>query len=147
MKAFFQDTFEYTYRCNQQLIAVLIKNPETYAEKISLLASHTLNAHHVWNHRIFGVAPVLSVWQNLEISDLKNINNENFEHSKEILYEKELKKTINYTNSKGQNFTNTVSEIFFHIINHSTYHRGQLISLLKTKEMEPIVTDYIFYKR
>ncbi|MEH6764638.1 MAG: DinB family protein [Aequorivita antarctica] len=147
MKAFFQDTFEYTNRCNQQLIEVLIKNPEAYAENISLLASHTLNAHHVWNHRIFGVAPALSVWQHLEISDLQNINNENFEHSEDILHKKELNKPINYTNSKGHNFTNTVSEIFFHIINHSTYHRGQLISLMKTQGMEPIVTDYIFYKR
>ncbi len=147
MKAFFQDTLEYTHRCNQQLIEVLDKNPETYADKISLLASHTLNAHHVWNHRIFGVVPALSVWQHLDIDNLQLINSENFEHSKEILHEKELTKHINYTNSKGQNFTNSISEIFFHIINHSTYHRGQLMNLLKIKGVEPIVTDYIFYKR
>ncbi|MDC8002004.1 DinB family protein [Aequorivita todarodis] len=147
MKAFFQDTFEYTHRCNQQLIEVLINNPETYSEKISLLASHTLNAHHIWNHRIFGVIPALSVWQHLDSNDLQHINNENFEHSKEILQKKELNKLINYTNSKGQNFTNAVSEILFHIVNHSTYHRGQLMSLLKAKGVEPIVTDYIFYKR
>lgn len=147
MKAFFQDTFEYTYSCNQQLIEVLIKNAEVYSEKISLLTSHTLNAHHVWNHRIFGVVPALSVWQHLEIIDLQNINNENFEHSIEILDKKELNKPIKYTNGKGQNFTNTISEIFFHIINHSTYHRGQLMSLLKSKGLEPLVTDYIFYKR
>ncbi|MBK5212978.1 MAG: damage-inducible protein DinB [Flavobacteriaceae bacterium] len=147
MKAFFQDTFEYTYHCNQRLIEELLKNPETYSEKIGLLASHTLNAHHVWNHRIFGVAPALSVWQHLEMDNLQLINNENFEHSKEVLQKNNLNKPINYTNSKGQNFTNTVGEILFHIINHSTYHRGQLISLLKTKGVEPIVTDYIFYKR
>jgi uncharacterized damage-inducible protein DinB len=147
MKAFFQDIFEYTHQCNEQLIKVLINNPETYSIKISHLASHTLNAHHVWNHRIFGVAPALSVWQHLEISELQNINYENFEHSKELLLKKDLNNPINYTNSKGQTFTNTVSEIFFHIINHSTYHRGQLIGLLKTKGVEPLVTDYIFYKR
>src|SRR5690606_723584 len=147
MKAFCQDTFQYTHQCNKQLIEVLIKHPETYSEKISLLACHTLNAHHIWNHRILGIAPALKVWQELEIEDLHFINNENFEHSMEILQKKSLNKAINYTNSKGENFTNTVSEIFFHIINHTTYHRGQLMSLLKTKGVEPIVTDYIFYKR
>ncbi len=147
MKTFFKDTFEYTHHCNQLLIEVLLKNPETYTEKISVLASHTLNAHHVWNHRIFGVSPALAVWQHLGMDNLQLINNENFEHSKEILQKKNLTKPIKYTNSKGQNFTNTIGEILFHIINHSTYHRGQLISLLKTKGVDPIITDYIFYKR
>jgi uncharacterized damage-inducible protein DinB len=147
MKAFFIDKFEYTKHCNQLLIDVLLKNPENYKEKISLLASHTLNAHHVWNHRIFGIAPALSVWQLLELQDLKKIDAENFELTKEFLQTKNLKESIKYTNSKGQNFTNTTEEIFFHIINHSTYHRGQLVSQLKIEGVEPIVTDYIFYKR
>lgn len=147
MKAFFLDKFEYTHHYNQMVIDVLHKNPETYIEKISLLASHTLNAHHIWNHRIFGIMPVLSVWQLLEIINLNRINNENFEQTKELLQNKDLKESINYTNSKGENFTNTAEEILFHIINHSTYHRGQLISQLRAKDMEPIITDYIFYKR
>jgi uncharacterized damage-inducible protein DinB len=147
MKAFFKDKFDYTHHCNQQLIELLLKNPKLYKTKISALTSHTLNAHHIWNHRIFGVAPALSVWQELELIYLQKINTENFEHSIELLQQKELDEKINYSNSKGQKFTNTVSEIHFHIVNHSTYHRGQLISLLKTQGVEPIVTDYIFYKR
>ncbi len=147
MKAFFLDKFEYTKHCNRLLIELLRKNPETYKEKISLLASHTLNAHHIWNHRIFGVATALSVWQILDLNHLDAINEENFEHTKELLQKKNLKEPIDYSNSKGQNFTNTAEEIFFHIINHSNYHRGQLVSQLKVKGVEPIVTDYIFYKR
>ena len=147
MKNFFIDKFEYTHHCNRLVIDVLCKNPEIYTEKISLLTSHTLNAHHIWNHRLFGVNPALSVWQLLEINNLHTINNENFEHTNELLQKKKLTEAINYTNSKGQSFTNTAEEIFFHIINHSTYHRGQLVSQLKTQGVEPIVTDYIFYKR
>ncbi len=147
MKAFFIDKFEYTHYCNQLVIDVLFTNPEIYKEKISVLASHALNAHHIWNHRIFGVATALSVWQLLEIIHLHAINDENFEHTKKLLQKKNLKDPINYTNSKGQSFTNTTEEIFFHIINHSTYHRGQLVSQLKAEGVQPIVTDYIFYKR
>ncbi len=147
MKAFFLDKFEYTHHCNQLVIDVIYKYPETYIENISLLASHTLTAHHIWNQRVYGVAPLLSVWQLLKITNLYDINNENFEQTKEIIQNKNGKEYINYTNSKDQNFTNTAEEILFHIINHSTYHRGQLINLLKNKGLEPIVTDYIFYKR
>ncbi len=147
MKDFFKDKFEYTHHCNQLLIEVFFANPEIYNEKIRLLTSHTLDAHHIWNHRIFGVTSALSVWQLLEINNLHAINDENFEHTKELLQKKNLNQAINYTNSKGQNFTNTVEEILFHIINHSTYHRGQLVSQLKAEGVEPIITDYIFYKR
>lgn len=147
MKAFFLDKFEYTHHCNQLLIDVLFKNPETYRDRISLLASHTLNAHHVWNHRLMEIAASYSIWQILEMDDLHLINNENFEHTKEFLQKKNLAEHLNYTNSKGQNFTNTAGDILFHLINHSTYHRGQLVSQLKVEGVEPIVTDYIFYKR
>lgn len=147
MKAFFQDKFEYTHHCNRQLISVLLQNPHLFKEKICALASHNLNAHHIWNHRLFGVLPALAVWQVLNLDHLQNINNENFEHSMELLYKKDMDEKISYTNSKGQEYTNTVDDILFHIINHGTYHRGQLVSLLKTEGVEPIVTDYIFYKR
>lgn len=147
MKTFFQDIFEYTHHSNEKLINVLLQNPGIYSEKISLLTSHTLNAHHIWNHRIFGVSPALFVWQLLEIKDLQTINLENFEHSIEIIQKKGFSEKIAYTNSSGQNYTNTVQEILFHLINHSTYHRGQIISLLKNNGVEPITTDYIFYKR
>ncbi|WP_111881753.1 DinB family protein [Aequorivita sp. CIP111184] len=33
------------------------------------------------------------------------------------------------------------------MINHSTYHRVQIINQLKEDGLKPIETDYIFYKR
>lgn len=147
MKAFFQDLFEYTHHSNVRLINVLLQNPGAYSEKISQLTSHILNAHHIWNHRIFGVSPALFVWQLVEMEHLQSIDLENFEHSLELVQNKDFSEKIAYTNSSGQNYANTVQEILFHIINHSTYHRGQIMSLLKNNGVEPITTDYIFYKR
>ncbi len=115
MKAFFQDTLKYTKNCNLQLIDLLLKNPEAYVGTVSLLMSHTLNAHHVWNSRVIGETPKYSVWQNLDLIDLKAINDRNFENSIKILTEKDLNKIINYENSKGERFTNTIEEIFFHL--------------------------------
>ncbi|MDN3724908.1 DinB family protein [Aequorivita sp. SDUM287046] len=147
MKSFFEDIFEYTHHSNLQLIEIYIKNPEIYSEKIRLLASHTLNAHHIWNHRILGKNAKLDVWQPLELGELQPINSINFKQTMEILDQTTLENSISYTNSKGQLFTNTIVEMLFHIINHSSYHRGQLMTHLKNRGVEPISTDYIFYKR
>lgn len=147
MKSFFQNSFEYTHHCNQQVIETLIGHPVLFKGKISVLTSHTLNAHHIWNHRILGALPTFSVWQELGLKQLKTINTENFEKSIHILHQIQLNENISYTNTKGQAYTNSVIDILFHIINHSTYHRGQLISLLKEKGLPPLITDYIFYKR
>lgn len=147
MKKFFQDTLQYTKNCNLQLIVLLDENPAIYSGKIRLLISHTLNAHHIWNNRIIGGSAKYSVWQNLDLIDLKTVNAVNLETSLQIICEMDLNRIISYENSRGEKFTNKLVEIMFHIINHSTYHRGQLISLLKNEGVEPIITDYIYYKR
>jgi uncharacterized damage-inducible protein DinB len=36
-----------------------------------------------------------------------------------------------YTNLKGIEFRNTGEEIIAHVLNHSTYHRGQLVTMLR----------------
>jgi uncharacterized damage-inducible protein DinB len=38
---------------------------------------------------------------------------------------------IEYTNSKGQKFSNTIEDVLLHCCNHSSYHRGQIITLLR----------------
>jgi uncharacterized damage-inducible protein DinB len=44
-------------------------------------------------------------------------------------------------------FSNDIKSIIFHVINHSTYHRGQIASEFKQNGLDPMVTDYILYKR
>lgn len=40
-----------------------------------------------------------------------------------------------------------IQQILFHIANHFTHHRGQIISDLRQNGIEPRISDYIFYKR
>ncbi|MCH7396746.1 hypothetical protein MM236_02050 [Belliella sp. DSM 107340] len=65
-----------------------------------------------------------------------------------IYYDKfDFNITADYSNSKGQKYSSSVRDILFHIINHSTYHRSQIASELKNQGIEPLITDYIFFKR
>ena len=59
----------------------------------------------------------------------------------------ELDRTLTYKNSKGIQFS-SYSETILHCINHSTYHRGQIITMLRQLGQNNLLsTDYITYCR
>jgi uncharacterized damage-inducible protein DinB len=54
---------------------------------------------------------------------------------------------ITYTNTHGQTFTQPLQDLLFHILNHSTYHRGQLAQLLRQQGFTPPATDFVYFNR
>lgn len=146
MKEKLVDLFEYTYHFNKEMIKIISENLEKVDEKTISLINHTLNAQQIWNSRILNEKS-FEVWQINPFENLNGINQQNFNKSLEIVQKFDLDQKIEYQNSRGTKFENTVFEILFQAINHSTYHRGQINSLLKQNGITPILTDYIFYKR
>lgn len=140
------DLFDYTYHFNKEMIRVISENISKIDEKTIGLLNHTLNAQQIWNSRIFGEESC-EVWQINPFENLSEINLQNYLKSVDIIRNSDLDKTIEYQNSKGIKFQNSIFEILFQAINHSTYHRGQINFLFKQSGIKPILTDYIFYKR
>jgi uncharacterized damage-inducible protein DinB len=56
-------------------------------------------------------------------------------------------KRITYETTEGRTFSNTLQDILFHVINHSTHHRAQIAADFRANGLEPLALDYIFYKR
>ena len=55
---------------------------------------------------------------------------------------------IHYKNTKGDPFTTPNTEVILHCIQHSTYHRGQLVTIARNLGLtDPPSTDYISYVR
>ncbi len=53
-----------------------------------------------------------------------------------------------YKNMKGQEFMQPVSEVLLHVFNHGTYHRGQLVTMMRALGETSIPqTDFIVFKR
>ena len=146
MKEKLIDLFEYTYHFNNEMIKIISENISKVDEKIISLINHTLNAQQVWNSRILNEKS-FEVWQINSFEKLEEINNQNFQTSIQIIENSDFDQRIEYQNSKGFKFENTIFEMLFQAVNHSTYHRGQINSHLKQNGIEPILTDYIFYKR
>lgn len=147
MKDFFKDKFEYNYNSNEKLIRLMETNPEGYSERAKLLISHILNAQNIWNNRIMGTPATQKVWELFDLAELSSLNSKNHNHSLNILEEIDLTIAINYCNSEGKEFSTAIIDILYHIINHSTYHRGQLMSELKSEGLDSVITDFIFYRR
>ena len=146
MKEKLVDLFEYTYHFNKEMIQVIAENLKEIDEKTIGLINHTLNAQQIWNSRILGGIS-FEVWQINPFENLDDINQHNFNRSIEIVEKYDVDQRVQYENSKGTKFENTVFEMLFQAINHSTYHRGQINSLLRKNGIDPVLTDYIFYKR
>lgn len=117
-------------------------------DKSEELFSHLLNAHHIWNARIIGKVAEYKEWQKHDVKDWSDIHYENQRTSFEITTNAEdFEKRIDYDNSEGRLFTNTLQDMLFHIINHSTNFRGQIASEFRNNGIAPIVFDYVYYRR
>ena len=148
---FFTNLFDYQHHFNQLLIAKLATNPnfQKTSEKAILLLNHTINTHQIWNARIMpnDSETNFGVFQIHPIEDLPKIDLKNYQQTLQIIQSVPLQQIITYTNTKGEQFSNTAQDILFHIINHTTYHRGQIATECRINGIEPLVDDYIFYKR
>lgn len=147
MKAFFKSLLEYNHYTNQNLIEAFLINKDKVSEKSWSLINHILNAHQIWNQRIQAIEKTFGVWEMHLSEALLNIDLNNFNQSLSLIEKIDFDTKIIYSNSKGEVFQNSFQDICFHIINHSTYHRGQIALEFKQAGITPLVTDYIFYKR
>ncbi len=55
-------------------------------------------------------------------------------------------RVIEYKNLKGEPFARPVYRIVLHVVNHGTYHRGQIAAMLRQLGHVPPYTDLIYYE-
>lgn len=63
------------------------------------------------------------------------------------LTEADLAKLISYTNTRGESYSTPLVQMMQHLVNHATYHRGQIVTMLRQLGVKPVNTDMIFYFR
>ena len=129
---------------NTQLLKTL-KQANPLNERALLLFSHLLSASNMWLSRLKNEPITTTLFQIRTIQECEilfetNTNSwENYFNNVTIV---ELNNTIQFTspvdNSKR---TIIVGDAIMHIVHHSSYHRGQIITLLKgTIEQLPLIT-------
>jgi uncharacterized damage-inducible protein DinB len=141
-----EEIINYTQVADNKIIEIFklatIEMPD--AER---LFSHILNAQHIWAQRISGKKPLYGIWEVHPKENFESISADSFKLIRAALKDTPLDKSILYSTFQGIPFENRLDEILFHLFNHSTYHRGQVVTLLKKEGFTPPVTDYIMLKR
>lgn len=63
------------------------------------------------------------------------------------LTDEQLQAPLAYKDLKGNPYAQPLWQQMQHLINHSTYHRGQVVTLLRQLGVKPVATDLIAYYR
>jgi uncharacterized damage-inducible protein DinB len=119
-------------------------------ERCNWLLSHILAARVAWLERIEGIEDSTAVWTTQDFETCIKLNAEidaKYENFLSPLLTDDLQMNIFYKNLKKEAFQSTLQDIFIHIFNHSTYHRGQIICRLKELNAKIPATDYILFVR
>ena len=54
-----------------------------------------------------------------------------------------LQNVISYTNRKGEACEYTLWRMIYHLVNHSSYHRGQVTNMLRMVNAQPATADFL----
>jgi uncharacterized damage-inducible protein DinB len=108
---------------------------------------HLVGAEWVWLERWRGLSPrAMPPW---ELPTLAAIEERWRAVERDLngylsgLSEQSLARPLTYTNFKGERWTYTLWQTLFHLINHQSYHRGQVSTLLRQMGAQPVAVDYL----
>ncbi len=146
----FTKQFEFEFWSNTQIINAL-KNLNEEDERAILLFSHLLSSHSMWLSRVEKRDITCALFQERTLDECETLMKENLEGWKNYLSNKkhiDLEEQIEFLSAWEQNPSKrrmSIEDALIHIINHSSYHRGQIIARIKGKvDVLPLCT-YIMY--
>ena len=112
---------------------------------------HLVGAEKVWLERFQSAAQTfLTENPPSSLSELKHIwEKVGFDTAKWLgaQSDRSLQETFTMKTLKGDTFTHVFWQAYQHVINHSTYHRGQIITMMRQLGVKPPSTDLIQFYR
>ena len=139
------------------LKAVTALTPEQFSRRIGgsfpsvrETLVHMMGAEWIWLRRWKGESPkallsaaefpdldsVKAKWREVEAEQMDFVNQ---------LTDASLKAPLKYVNLKGVTFQYPLGRTMQHVVNHGTYHRGQVTNFLRQLDAQPASTDFVAY--
>jgi|SRR5579883_2481134 len=111
---------------------------------------HLAGATDIWLRRLQGEAvaarPTESEYPTLDdVARYLTLGHDGFDRLLATLTPERLAETWSYRNFQGEENRLPLWAVFRHVVNHATYHRGQVASKLKRFGVEPPSTDFVFW--
>lgn len=110
---------------------------------------HTLWSEWIWLERLHGRSP-MEVFDPAQFPTIESLRARwsVVESGFAALIDEratDLARLVTYTNRKGEQWTYPVDQILHHVVNHGTYHRGQVVTLLRQLGHIPPTTDLLVF--
>ncbi len=153
-----QELYKYNAWANGQTFEAVAKlTPEQFNKDLATsyhsvkgTLVHIVGGEWIWLRRWLGTSPkaLLDPNEFFSVEQIKKRWEEVEQERKEFistLTEDSLKKPLAYTNIKGQPFTYPLWQALQHLVNHSTYHRGQITTMLRQLGAKPQPADFLVY--
>lgn len=113
--------------------------------------AHMVGAEKIWLERWQGdPQPFLDPKDVPTLAALKSLwEKTGYETAKWLgtMTDRKLGETFTMKTLKGDSFTHLFWQAFQHVVNHSTYHRGQVITMMRQLGLTPPSTDLILFYR
>jgi uncharacterized damage-inducible protein DinB len=114
---------------------------------------HIMSAEEIWLKRWKGEVTaglhkpdefstfdsVTEFWKNIELSMMSFCDT--------LKGDQDISRIISYKDIKGNSYSQPLNQLMLHLVNHSTYHRGQVVTMLRQVNITPVGTDLIAFYR
>jgi uncharacterized damage-inducible protein DinB len=161
MKELLKQLTTYNIWANQKILDIVLSLPEEKqtGEVPSSFNSLLKTVLHMWDAESIW-------WQRMKLQERFVVPGENFKGTmKDAVYglmqqskqweewvsnasDLSLEHVFQYQNSKKEQFKQPIYQMIVHVVNHGTYHRGQLINMLRQLGVEKLPsTDFIVWSR
>ena len=114
--------------------------------------AHIYGAEWIWLERFQGRSPA-SLPDPTQFADLASLRERWAEHEPRLLgfvrgvTQADLERVLEYKTLKFGVYRNPLWQSMQHVVNHGTYHRGQVTTLLRQLGTQPILTDLMHFYR
>ena len=113
--------------------------------------AHICGAQWIWLERWHGRAPALP--QATDYPDFESLRRRWAEVERNLLdyiaslTQDDVQRVFQIKTLAGASYAQPLSQCLQHVANHSTYHRGQVTTLLRQLGAKPVATDLIAFYR
>lgn len=112
--------------------------------------AHIMGAEWVWLERFQGRSPG-SLPDSARYADVASLRQAWLEQEGRLLAfvreltQDDLNRVLEYKTLKFGTYSNPLWQSMQHVVNHGTYHRGQITTMLRQLGAEPILTDLMHF--
>ena len=161
MKEILQQLAAYNIWANALLMETLKKLPEELQQKeipssfnsLEKTVLHMWNAGSIWWQRMKLQERITNPMENFngkmeDAIEGFTLQNKQWNEWINKAQEHHLEHVFQYQNFKGEQFKQPIYQMLIHLFNHDTYHRGQIVNMLRQLGVEKIPqTDFIVWSR